>query len=71
MTRKDYELIAKAIKDVGLFYHVMGCRDVVTERVLSSVARELARELGADNVRFDKARFLESCEVDTYTTENV
>ena len=63
MTRKDYELIAKAIKDVGLFYHVMGCRDVVTERVLSSVARELARELGAENPRFDQERFMESCEV--------
>ena len=63
MTRKDYELIAKAIKDVGLFYHGTHLEQG-TGRVLSSVARELARELGADNVRFDKARFLESCEVD-------
>ena len=65
MTRKDYELIAKAIKDVGLWYHVgEGERQHGAGVVLFSLAMELARELGADNVRFDKARFLESCEVD-------
>ena len=71
MTRKDYELIAKAIKDVGLFYHVSRLGQPTPETVLWSVAVELAREFGDDNVRFEKQRFLESCEVDTYTTENV
>ena len=44
MKKKDYELIAEAIKDVGLFYHVG--RDfphLGAESVLRSVAMELAR----------------------------
>jgi len=64
MTRKDYELIAKAIKDVGLWYHVgEGERQHGAGVVLFSLAMELARELGADNPRFDKQRFLAACEV--------
>ena len=65
MTRRDYELIAKAIKDVGLFYHVNAGEHqrTVAEVVLFSLAMELARELGAENPRFNQERFMESCEV--------
>ena len=64
MKKKDYELIAEAIKDVGRFYHVG--RDfphLGAESVLRSVAMELARELAADNPRFDQERFMAACEV--------
>ena len=65
MTKKDYELIAEAIKDVGLWYHVgEGERQHGAGVVLFSLAMELARELGAANPRFDKQRFLAACEVE-------
>ena len=64
MTRKDYELIAEAIKDVGLWYHVSGGdRQHGADVVLFSLAMELARELAADNPRFDQERFMAACEV--------
>ena len=63
-SKKDYELIAKAIKDVGLWYHVgAGERQHGVEVVLFSLAMELARELSADNPRFDQERFMAACEV--------
>ena len=63
-SKKDYELIAEAIKDVGVFYHLDG-EPMRSDAgvVLFSVAMELARELGAANPRFDKQRFLAACEV--------
>ena len=65
MTRKDYELIAEAIKDVGLFYHLDGePMRSDAEVVLYSVAMELARELRAENARFDRQRFLTACGLD-------
>ena len=65
MTRKDYELIAEAIKDVGLFYHLDGePMRSDAEVVLYSVAMELARELRAENTRFDRQRFLTACGLD-------
>jgi len=71
MTRKDYELIAEAIKDVGLFYgdveldpHGGPVEEYHTpEAVLFSLAMELARELAAENPRFDQERFMAACEV--------
>ena len=64
MTKKDYELIAEAIKDVGLWYHVgEGERQHGAGVVLFSLAMELARELAADNPRFDQERFMAACEV--------
>jgi len=58
MTRKDYELIAEAIKT---------SRKVITgEAVLVSVehlANTLATDLEIDNPRFNRARFLSACGV--------
>ena len=68
MTRKDYELIAEAIKDVGLFYHVgqpqLSGPVMRPGDVLFSVASELARELAAENPRFDRQRFWAACGLD-------
>ena len=64
MKKKDYELIAEAIKDVGVFYHLDGePMRSDAEVVLFSVAMELARELAADNPRFDQERCMAACEV--------
>ena len=64
MTKKDYELIANAIYDVGLWYHVgEGERLHGAGVVLFSLAMELARELAADNPRFDQKRIMAACEV--------
>lgn len=59
MTRKDYELIAAAV------------RESVTARgappdayvAVAYLAHVLAASLRADNPRFDKARFLKACGV--------
>ena len=61
MSRKDYELIARAIKDVGLFHSVGSSQMMRPEDVLFSVAMEVGRELANDNPRFDRGRFLVAC----------
>lgn len=56
MTRKDYELIAAALKDARLpdpssqhaIQHELCCKDV-------------AYALQSDNPRFDRTRFLKAC----------
>lgn len=62
MTRKDYELIARAIKASmdGARY-----RGSDTERnAIREVAKNIAGALQADNPRFDWARFLSACGLD-------
>jgi len=59
MTRKDYVLLADAIKNARKVEDDMGT-------VLVSVAHlahTLATELEIDNSRFDRARFLTACGV--------
>ena len=53
MTRKDYQLIANAIREVD----EVGEYDARTLRVLT---RELSRQLHLDNPRFDDAKFYEA-----------
>lgn len=53
MTRKDYELIAKAVKQAG--ERTTGIAGVV------QVAAELANALQTDNPRFDRERFIKAC----------
>ena len=66
MTKKDYELIAEAIKQCAWFY---GCgipliAELRTpESVLRGVAMELVESLAADNPRFDQERFMAVCGV--------
>jgi hypothetical protein len=64
MTRKDYDLIAEAIKDVGVFHDVgQSFKLMCPEDVLFSVAMELGRGLAADNPQFDRERFMVACGV--------
>ena len=50
MTRKDYIIIATALRSAG-----------VDEEVLGKVARALTVQFLKDNERFDPARFWEEC----------
>ena len=55
MTRKDYVLIAEAIKEA---------HRLTSEKAGAGVvAYMLANTLQADNPRFDRARFLDACGV--------
>lgn len=63
MTRKDYELIAAAIKRAHDTSHsAAGCDGTA---IVEDLAEDLAGELEATNPRFDAARFLEACGVST------
>lgn len=53
MTHKDYELIAKAVKQAG--ERTTGIAGVV------QVAAELANALAGTNPRFDRERFIKAC----------
>lgn len=60
MTRKDYQLIAKAI------YLTRMCKAVLDGQLDWSqglLVMELADSLEKDNPRFDRARFITACEV--------
>ena len=57
MTRKDYVLIAQAIR-----YQVSNYQGHKLElAAIEDVARQIARELGKDNPRFDMPRFFAAC----------
>ena len=58
MTRKDYEAIAGALQDARRFCETDNQRRG-TERAALCVATVMA----ADNPRFDRARFLKACGV--------
>lgn len=58
MTRKDYQLIAGALKDaLGAVDHPQRVGAVLA-------AQELAYRLRNDNPRFETKRFLEACGLD-------
>jgi len=65
MTRKDYVLIADAIRQLlaDIDREPAGMREVLTgERIgVRSVALRLADQLRQDNPRFDRTRFIEAC----------
>jgi hypothetical protein len=54
MTRKDFELIAAAIR----YTHSLDGSDYIT---LKRAADALADELAGTNPRFDRERFLKAC----------
>ena len=58
MTRKDYQLIAGALKDA------LGAVDHPHRTGAVLAAQELAYRLRDDNPRFDRKRFLEACGLD-------
>lgn len=55
MTRKDYELIAKVLRENQDFDGVVSPH--------AQIAVALATELSKENPRFSPARFLEACDV--------
>lgn len=56
MTRKDYVLIAEVFANFGQMIEL-------EETIGADIARNLADAFGADNPRFDRARFLDACGV--------
>ena len=66
MTRKDFQLIADALKNARANEIQMGAEAehlVLIDITLSSVAQQLANLLKETNPRFDTNRFLDACEV--------
>jgi hypothetical protein len=59
MTRKDYELIARAVKISGMSWE----KGATPDTVIREVAGQLAYTLELENPRFDRARFLAACGV--------
>jgi hypothetical protein len=70
MTRKDFELIAAAIRDARPLTPVNECstetgrhRLQAAHAALDNAATFLAERLQQQNPRFDRARFVAACEL--------
>lgn len=63
MTRKDYELIAKALKTQIEISRTYNEED--GEFAVTNIAFDLVTDLAKDNPRFDRDRFLKACGVIT------
>jgi hypothetical protein len=61
MTRKDYELIAKAL-NTQMEMSVL-CEEEAGIYAVTNIACDLADTLVRENPRFDRARFLSACGV--------
>jgi hypothetical protein len=60
MTRKDYEAIARALRNSRIGFP--GSREAAAgETALGHAAKLLSDHCAADNPRFDRARFLKAC----------
>lgn len=68
MTRKDYELIAKAIYGSLIQSKSLDWQDLYAEQHRIT-ARHIANALERTNPRFDRERFLTACGVLTNTKE--
>lgn len=68
MTRKDYELIAKAIYGSLIQSKSLDWQDLYAEQH-HITARHIANALERTNPRFDRERFLTACGVLTNTKE--
>lgn len=73
MTRKDYVLIAGAIKEVYDYQKDSDGKGskALKQGAIKVVAETLADELGRDNFRFDRNRFLEACGVLTISNAKI
>ena len=60
MTRKDYVLIAEAIKNANQNWEGFAPEATLA---IEGLAKSLSVQLAIDNSRFDRARFLEACGV--------
>jgi hypothetical protein len=62
MTRKDYVMIAAAIRETLLTDPKTGIAPPDREAAATHrVARRLADQLHSENTRFDRTRFIEAC----------
>lgn len=61
MTRKDYEVIAAAMHRTGMAVNIGPKKSA--EYALRLVALDIAATMANDNPRFDRARFLNACGV--------
>lgn len=61
MTRKDYEIIASAVKNAGDRLDYYGWRGYETTNALKEVAWHLSLKLKQDNERFNPDKFFEAC----------
>lgn len=61
MTRKDYELLAQAVRDA--LYDPSVQPSTECQRAVRLVACHIADDLADDNDRFDRERFLKACGV--------
>lgn len=64
MTRKDYEIIARAIKSALADYqqdHQNGDLAGLVGGAVKNTAIHIAEELGQDNPRFDYHTFMKAC----------
>ena len=57
MTKKDFELIAAALKTARINYHYREVMDILKEHH-NRICAEIADALATTNPRFDRARFL-------------
>lgn len=64
MTKKDYELIAKAIEGAGVALRYASVNTGETRRALQIVTLQLSSALAIENPRFDKDKFYNACKVD-------
>lgn len=64
MTRKHYEMIAKAIARQRRAWIATSMKPHDVLLALDDLASDLAGELAADNPHFDTARFLKACGAD-------
>lgn len=67
MTRRDFELIALAIKCAPLEGNMRECewsQDQLAQAIREIVAKRLARDLASTNPRFNRCRFLAACGVE-------
>ena len=64
MTKKDFELIAAALKEARMHWIIAETPDADSFRAgLYAAAKELAHALSTTNPRFDRERFLAACGV--------
>ena len=63
MTKKDFELIVKIIKDGALINCATQSELAMNTATRGKIAQQFADNLIKSNPRFDKARFLSACGV--------
>lgn len=61
MTRKHYVMIAQAFADAGVMTDIEEDDPTQARKGIRQAAEFLASALYADNPRFDRARFLNAC----------